>query len=256
MEKAHQRIIRETMEKEESYNLFGKWWEDIDISKSNAIVKEVTREQALPIILKYEWLGTLPVNFIKFCGLYFGNVIAGVVCFVEVKFGGKYTLWNYPAICLGRGACVHWCPDFGGSYLIQKSLKLLFKNKEPMYVVAFSDWKAGEIGTIYQACNWTYLGHKGTKEWIDINGKRYDTNTPAVRAVTGFQRKKIPELRATKEQIEEQKQKMINDGYKLVDGPTRGKYATIVGRKNKTYREMVKLLKKNSKPYPKRNNAT
>ena len=49
---------------------------------------------------------------------------------------------------------------------------------------------------------------------------------------------------------------MINDGYKLVDGPTRGKYATIVGNKNKKYREMVKLLKKNSKPYPKRNNAT
>ena len=101
----------------------------IGLNKDNAIVKQITRDTALPIILKYEWLGTLPVNFIKFCGLYFDGALSGVTCFVEVKFGGKYTLWNYPAICLGRGACVHWCPDWGGSYLIQKSLKLLFSNK-------------------------------------------------------------------------------------------------------------------------------
>ena len=255
VDKAHQRIIREKMQKEESYNLFGNWWDNINTNKDNAVIKRITRDTALPVILKYEWLGTLPVNFIKFCGLYFDGALAGVSCFVEVKFGGKYTLWNYPAICLGRGACVHWCPDWGGSYLIQKSLKLLFSNKEPMYVVAFSDWKAGEIGTIYQACNWIYLGHKDTKEWIDKDGKRYDTNTPSVRAVTGFQRKKNPELRATKEQIQVEEQKMINDGYKLVAGPTRGKYATTAGKKNKKYREMVGLLKKNSKPYPKRNNA-
>ena len=92
MKKAHQRIIREKMEIEESYNLFGEWWNEIDTSKSNAVVKKITREQALPIILKYEWLGTLPVNFIKFCGLYFDGALAGVVCFVEVKFGGRYTL--------------------------------------------------------------------------------------------------------------------------------------------------------------------
>ncbi len=254
--KAHQKIIREKMEIEETHNLFGSWWDNINKSKSNANVKEIIREKALPIILKYEWLGTLPVNFIKFCGLYFDGALAGVTCFVEVKFGGKYTLWNYPAVCLGRGACVHWCPKWGASYLIQKSLKILFSDKDPLYVVAFSDWKAGEIGTIYQACNWFYLGHKGTKEWIDKNGKRYDINTPAVRAVTGFQRKNNPNLRATKKQRKKEEQKMINEGYKLVLGPTRGKYATVVGKKNKTYREMVKLLKNNNKPYPKRNSAT
>ena len=254
--KAHQRIIREKMKIEEAHNLFGNWWDNINTDIGNAIVKQVTREQALPVILKYEWLGTLPVNCIFFCGLYFDGALAGVSCFVEVKFGGKYTLWNYPAICLGRGACVHWCPEWGGSYLIQKSLKLLFSNKDPLYVVAFSDWKAGEIGTIYQACNWTYLGHYNSKEWIDKNGKRYDINTPSVRAVTGFQRKSNPELRATKEQIAQEKKKMIDSGYKLVSAPPRGKYATIVGSKNKVYRDMSKLLKKNSKPYPKRNNAT
>ena len=39
----------------------------------------------------------------------------------------------------------------------------------------------------------------------------------------------------------------------MVNGPTRGKYVTIVGKKNKTYRDMVKLINKNKKEYPKRN---
>jgi len=243
------------MQIEESYNLFGEWWKDINTSKSNVKIKQITRKQALPVILKYEWLGTLPVNYNKFCGLYFDSALAGVTCFVEVKFGGKFTLYNYPAVCLGRGACVHWCPEWGGSYLIQNSLKMLYKNKEPRYVVAFSDWDAGEIGTLYQACNWTYLGHKNTREWIDKNGKRYDINTPAVRAVSGFARKNNKELRATKQQRKQAEEKMVKDGYKLVDGAVRGKYATITGKKNKKYREMKRLLLKNAKPYPKRNNA-
>ena len=253
--KAHQRIIREKASIEEEHNLFGKYWENINTSKENAQIKQITRKQALPIILKYEWLGTLPVNYNKFCGLYFNSALAGVTCFVEVKFGGKFTLYNYPAICLGRGACVHWCPEWGGSYLIQNSLKMLYGKDEPRYVVAFSDWDAGEIGTLYQACNWTYLGHKNTKEWVDRDGKRYDINTPAVRAVSGFARKNNKDLKATKEQRKVQEEKMIKEGYKLVSGAVRGKYATIIGKKNKTYRDMVKLLNNNKKPYPKRNNA-
>mgnify|MGYP003149988128 CR=1 FL=1 len=250
--KAHQRIIRESESIEEEHNLFGRYWEKIDISKNNAKIKEITRQQALPVILKYEWLGTLPVNYNRFCGLYFKSALAGVTCFVEVKFGGKFTLYNYPAVCLGRGACVHWCPDWSGSYLIQNSLKLLYGKQEPKFVVAFCDWNAGEIGTLYQACNWIYLGHKNTKEWIDEKGKRYDINTPAVRAVSGFARKYNKELKATKEQRKEQEKIMIKEGYRLVNGAVRGKYATIIGRKNKQYRDMVKLLNKNKKPYPKR----
>jgi hypothetical protein len=253
--KAHQRIIRERMAIEEEHNLFGNWWKNIDTTKKNAIVKEITRQTALPVIEKYEWLGTLPVNYKKFAGIYFNTALAGVVCFVDVKFGGKFTLFNYPAICLGRGACVHWCPDYGGSFLIQKSIKLLFGKEEPKYLVAFTDSKAGEIGTIYQACGWVYLGSKKTKEWIDSNGKRYDINTPSVRAVSGFARKNNKDLKATKEQRQKQIEKMLNEGYKLAEGPIRGKYATVIGSKNKIYRQMLKKILKKSKPYPKRTDA-
>jgi|TARA_Y100000310_G_scaffold310577_1_gene355975 hypothetical protein len=251
---AHQKIIRDKRAKEEAgEHLFGAYWENINTDISNAIIKPINFKEAEKIILKYEWLGTLPVNYTKFCGLYFDSILAGAICFVAVKFGGKYSLYNYPAICLGRGACVHWSPNWSASYLIQNGLKLLFKKNEPTYIVAFTDSNAGEIGTIYQACSWFYLGSKETIEWICPKGKRYDINTPAVRAVTGFERRNNKELRATKSQIEHQKSIMLGNGYKLQKGASRGKYATITGQKNKKYREMLNLLEKNKKPYPVRN---
>ena len=42
MKKAHQRIIREKMSNEECHNLFGSWWEDINVDISNTIVKTIT----------------------------------------------------------------------------------------------------------------------------------------------------------------------------------------------------------------------
>ena len=99
--KCHQRIIREELEVTEANNLFGKYWENINFSKDNAVVKEIRRKQALPLILKYEWLGTLPVNFTKFVGLYFDNYLTGVACFHNINVSGNYSLFGYPAWCLG-----------------------------------------------------------------------------------------------------------------------------------------------------------
>jgi len=45
---------------------------------------------------------------------------------------------------------------------------------------------------------------------------------------------------------------MLNEGYKLAEGPIRGKYATVIGSKNKIYRQMLKKILKKSKPYQKR----
>jgi hypothetical protein len=179
--------------------------------------------------------------------------MAGACCFTNVKFGGKYTIFNNEAWCLGRGACVHWCPDYGASMLVNGSCRLLFgKNSNPIVVVAYSDWDAGEVGTIYQACGWIYLGHRKTIEWRDSDGKRYDINTPAVRCVTGFQRRNNPTLKATKEMIESEKLKMYSEGFVLVDGAIRGRYVSVWGTNSREKRNLINLLQEKSKPYPKR----
>ena len=250
MDKAHQRVIREKASIEEEHNLFGRYWNDIDVSKKNATIKQITREQALPIILKYEWLGTLPVNFTKFVGLYFDNYLTGVACFHNINVSGKYSLFGYPAWCLGRGACVHFSPNWAGSFLVSSACKLLFNKLKPVYIVAYSDYDAGEIGTIYQACNWVFLGKIKTQVWRDKNGKDCSI-APHTRAVTGYQRKNNPELKATKEQIQIEIDKLHQEGYKKVK-KERGKYAYVYGKKCKEKRIMQKILKEKSQKYLKR----
>ena len=248
--KCHQRIIREELEVTEANNLFGKYWENINFSKDNAVVKEIRRKQALPLILKYEWLGTLPVNFTKFVGLYFDNYLTGVACFHNINVSGKYSLFGYPAWCLGRGACVHFSPNWAGSFLVSSACKLLFNKLKPVYIVAYSDYDAGEIGTIYQACNWVFLGKIKTQVWRDKNGKDCSI-APHTRAVTGYQRKNNPELKATKEQIQIEIDKLHQEGYKKVK-KERGKYAYVYGKKCKEKRIMQKILKEKSQKYFKR----
>ena len=248
--KCHQRIIREELEVTEANNLFGKYWENINFSKDNAVVKEIRRKQALPLILKYEWLGTLPVNFTKFVGLYFDNYLTGVACFHNINVSGKYSLFGYPAWCLGRGACVHFSPNWAGSFLVSSACKLLFNKLKPVYIVAYSDYDAGEIGTIYQACNCVFLGKIKTQVWRDKNGKDCSI-APHTRAVTGYQRKNNPELKATKEQIQIEIDKLHQEGYKKVK-KERGKYAYVYGKKCKEKRIMQKILKEKSQKYLKR----
>jgi hypothetical protein len=248
--KCHQRIIREELEVTEANNLFGKYWENINFSKDNAVVKEIRRKQALPLILKYEWLGTLPVNFTKFVGLYFDNYLTGVACFHNINVSGKYSLFGYPAWCLGRGACVHFAPNWAGSFLVSSACKLLFNKLKPVYIVAYSDYDAGEIGTIYQACNWVFLGKIKTQVWRDKNGKDCSI-APHTRAVTGFARRKNPELKATKEQIKMEIDKLYRDGYIKVK-KERGKYAMVYGVNCKEKRIMRKILQSKSQKYLKR----
>ena len=59
---------------------------------------------------------------------------------------------------ISRGACISWGPKNLGSWLIMQSIKWMIKNTEFRVFTAYSDPEAYELGTIYQALNFTYLG--------------------------------------------------------------------------------------------------
>jgi len=250
--KAHQRIIREKFQVEDAFNLFGNWWEKIDKSPNKTIVKEVERNSVEPIISKYEWLGNIPDNANRFVALFFeGKIMGGALAFSYQFFGGKYKLFGQPAIALCRGVTLHYSPSWVSSYLIQNGLKLLFSNADPVFIIGFTDFRAGEIGTIYQACGWYYLGHKRTREWISPEGIRKDASFHKIRVVSGSRHRRTGR-KATKEQYEQEAKKMIEEGWIIDKSVFRGRYATVAGKKGKEYRYMIKLLEKHSKPYPKR----
>ena len=250
--KCHQSIIREELEQKENNEQLNDWLKDVNLSPSNAEVRIITNKEAKEIISKYEWLGTMPAGAFLSVGLFFDGHLAGVEVFTETKSGGKYTLFNKPTICLARGCCVYWCPKWGSSYLITRTLKLLteYYKGEPRYIIAYSDWEAGEIGTVYQASNWYYLGHQNYYFWIDINGKKYDKCHHRDIA-----KKKDKEFNNNKkinmDIVLEVKQQLLNNGWKYREKLIRGRYVTVIGYNSPLKRQMIKLLKENQKPYPK-----
>ena len=246
MEKAHQRIIRENMEEKDTdfYPLFGRYWENIDIDIKNATIKEVSYQTAKKIIIKYEWLGTMGTTQIHY-GIFFENHCAGVVCygffqamqgyakFVGVEFSKQ-------GIQLSRGACVHWSHPHSGSKLIGQSL-IDIKKRGYKYVVAFSDPEAGEIGTLYQATNWYYLGFGSTSHFNLV----YDDGKLFMNDRDFNKKYKYKNIK-----------KFLSENPKIIKKTIKPKarYIKLLGSKKENKR-MMSVLKYRIKPYPKRNNA-
>lgn len=159
--KAHQRRIREKYAETEPHS--------IPTDMSTASVREIDYETAKSVILKYEWLGNMGVTARAF-GLFFGEEIAGVVCFGHpqgtiVNLLGKEH--SDKVYWLARGACVHWAHPHSASFLINSACKMFqqpWKTSKgelmpaKFVFLATADSDAGEIGTVYQASNWLYLG--------------------------------------------------------------------------------------------------
>ena len=150
----------------------------VDLSLKRAKIVPVSRKVANRIIAKYEWLGTISQHASYFYAIKFGNHVGGVTC-VSIGSGGPapgvyktfgFTERNELAY-LCRGACVHWAPKGANSKLVAWTCRILTQTTPSKLVVAYADTDAGEIGTIYQACGWTYVGPGGvTTQWVSPRG--------------------------------------------------------------------------------------
>jgi len=162
--KAHQRVIRDEKKETDTGGIFG--YPRADIKK--ATFREVTYREAKKVILEYEWLGTMGTTQ-KHYGIFFEEQLAGVVCFGYFQAMQGYSKYvgeefKKQGIQLSRGACTWWAHEHSASKLIAYGLREI-KKLGYKYVIAFSDPEAGEIGTVYQATNWYYLGAKKGKHW-------------------------------------------------------------------------------------------
>lgn len=196
---AHQKIIRDKKSITDKDNLFGCYWEKLDLSLKNAVIRPIDLYSAAKMIIEYEWLGCMPaVNFYSF-GIFFDGVCGGVVVYGQeyTENLGVWDKYDYTGkiILLSRGVCLHWTPINTGSKLIMASMKMIPEKYK--IVTCTTDHLAGEIGTIYQACNFHYVGsmresnpnvnsRKMDREGYLINGKLYGSR--AIRQKIGSQR--------------------------------------------------------------------
>lgn len=237
--KAHQRVIREKLAETE-FDVFG--FPNCNIKE--AICRPISHGMAKQIILKYEWLGTMGTTQTHY-GIFFDNVLAGVICFGYFQAMQGYASYvgeefAKKGIQLSRGACVHWAHPHSASKLIGYGLREM-KKKGYKYTIAFSDPLAGEIGTVYQATNWYYLGFTKDKHW-DIyytNGKLF-LNDRDIYKKHGFRgKKKILEYISNKPELEIRERK------------PKARYIKLLGSKTDN-KKMMKILKSKILEYPKR----
>ena len=152
---AHQRLIREREAARDPRPVMA--------TLDGCTVEQITYAEAKALIVRYEWLRSMPTGTRACYGLRTASgELAGVAVFARGPAPESHDLCGPKhrdlAICLSRGACVHWAHPNAASHLISKACKLAAKEFGWRIFYAYADQTAGEIGTVYQAANWLYLG--------------------------------------------------------------------------------------------------
>lgn len=260
---AHQRKIaekaRKTMKRERLTSLDGCY------------VSMIERDQAEPVILKFEWLGDMGNTSNKYVGLFTAeHELIGVACFgsgpadqakkKKTKKGGKHiphasnktmmTRLGGQAICLERGACVPYAPPNAASFLISRACKLMFQVTGVSRFFAYGDPEAGEYGAVYQASNWIYLGQ-------GLNGEtdrkiRYKLLRPGDEDIPRNW-KTTRELRRPGRKPMRFKEARAK-GYRIEGKEAKHVYAINVGPDAKKWRAERQVIideKRRDKPFPK-----
>jgi hypothetical protein len=217
-----------------------------ELELGTSIIRPVSRALAESVILRYEWLGTLP-KATRYFGIFFGPYLAGVTA-VSVGNGtaGAFTSRQYgiegaELATLTRGACVHWAPPGTNSRLVSWTVRLL-RALEPRakLLVAYADTEAGEIGTIYQACGWTYVGPGSrVREWVTPSG--------AVVNHAGVLPRAMP--RRGRGRFAKAKTALELGGWRLQLSNPKLRYVVVLDRDDL---ELVGRIRRMRLPYPKR----
>lgn len=246
--RAHQRLIREHMATQPEADLEEKMRLAADFK--NATVREITYSEAKNVILANEWLGNLGTTEWAY-GLFFGKYLAGVACFgstagtnVASSICGAEHRHKVTTLC--RGACVHWAHPHSASFLVSSACREMTK-KGCYIVVAYSDPEAGEVGTIYQACNFLYCGQTNpTEQFRRPDGKIYDS-----KQVSNLRRDHRSGTSKYLRSRGEQKKLMLEQGCEFFKGTPKHRYVAIVG--DRRIKRMLKAaLRWPVLPYPKR----
>lgn len=135
--------------------------EDFDFSFVDSS-DQVKCQEIKDFIIRYEWLGNMPLRPTHRFEARYRGLLAGVIV-LSVPNAFSYILGdNYKnkEKLISRGATASWTPKNLASSLVMYSIRWMVKNTGFRVFTAYSDPEANEIGTIYQACNFYYLGDK------------------------------------------------------------------------------------------------
>ena len=245
---AHQYQIREQKRSEEQENFL------FDFSalslKKDSKIKQISRKEAEQFIVEYEYLRSIPRQ-VSYCfGIFFNEFLGGVLIYSH-DYTQNTGIWTEKygfedkLILLSRGACAWWTPKNTASYFISQTCKWLKQNTKYRIVTATVSPDAGEIGTIYQALNWHYIGlMKGNYH----NGKEQKRLCVLINGVVRGARSLRKEFGCMKQDIV--KEKYPEAIFYYTERKRRYFYFMDIKANNKKFYESIKHL---IMLYPKRN---
>jgi hypothetical protein len=206
-------------------------------------VKQIDREAARRLIERYEYLGNVG-KARHFVGLVApGGELHGVAAFGHGPRGQIEGIIGSPALCLERGACVHYAPRNSASFLIAHACRLMFEISGVAIYFAYTDPEAGEYGAVYKAAGWVYLGQglNGAKtqrsQRIYVLQPGRDPGDPTAWQTCRALRRGGGRL--TRDEA-------IALGWGIMKRPCKGVYAICVGPEAKRWRKRIA-----ARPYPK-----
>jgi len=155
--------------------------------------KDVCYKEVKAFIERHEWLGRMSIYPTNIFTARYKGILAGVVIMdLPTVFSQMLEGVSIPVLLddgtleteniktrrierlISRGACISWSPKNLGSSLIMFAIRWMVKNTRFRLFIAYSDVEAKELGTIYQACNFYYLGKKsGAKKQYKIETGRW-----------------------------------------------------------------------------------
>lgn len=231
------------------------------------------RNNMRAFIERHEWLGTISQYTTHWFGAYYkGSKLAGVILMGMPNAFSKIVGEETKDIerLISRGACISWSPKTLASALLMWSIRYMVNNSQYRVFTAYSDPSAKELGTIYQACNFLYIGQKSGAVDRYINpytGKlvsdRFFRQKTAYKKYakelgiewqknwnhpTGMSWENIPdEIEAQLRAYSKKKQSEA----KRISTPAKHKYVYIKGKDKRETKLLLSKLRVKTYPYPK-----
>jgi hypothetical protein len=132
------------------------------------LIREDSRQQAIQFIKRHEWLGNISQYTTHWFGAYYQPspdifcrpILAGVILMNMPNAFSTMLGADTPQLerLISRGACISWSPKCLASALLMWSIRWMVTHTQYRLFTAYADPAAKELGTIYQACNFYYLG--------------------------------------------------------------------------------------------------
>lgn len=200
------------------------------------VVSDEKKLQCTGFIKRHEWLGTIPQYTTHWFTARYNGILAGVTLMSVPNAFSKLLGDDTEKMerLISRGACISWSPKCLASAFLMWCIKWMVENTEYRLFTAYSDPDAKELGTIYQACNFYYLGKNSGASRRYIN-----PYTGKVVSDRFFRQKSaykrycaelgIPWTGEPNDQLREYAKRKM-EASEVVEYPKKHKYAYILGR--------------------------